>query len=256
VKAAIEDALPLRRCTARLGARGGGSPCALLELRRCLGPCTGEVPPEAYAALVGRLEAALDGDPAPLLAPLRQRMASYAAEQRYEQAAVARDRLEGLSRALADRRRLATICAVGELVLARPHPRGREVTVLRHGQLVSVTIVPAHDPIESAANAPEDGLEPISSPPPRHLADELRLVARWLDQVAGEAEVVAVSGTFASPAVGGAVLQGRYDPGRQRHLVPGEAQGRPMLRPRALSGRLRALDKGASWLKPKMARKS
>ena len=37
VKTAIEDALPLRRCTRRLGARGGGSACALLELGRCLG---------------------------------------------------------------------------------------------------------------------------------------------------------------------------------------------------------------------------
>ena len=34
VKTAIEDALPLRRCTRRLGARGGGSACALLELGR------------------------------------------------------------------------------------------------------------------------------------------------------------------------------------------------------------------------------
>ncbi len=252
VKAAIEDALPLRRCTARIGANGGGSPCALLELRRCLGPCTGRVPPEVYAALVGRLEAALDGDPAALLAPLRQRMAGYAAEQ----AAAARDRLEALSRALDDRRRIATICAAGRLVLTRPHPRGREVTVLRHGQLVSVTILPADDPIQPAANAPDDGPEPISGPPPPHLADELRLVARWLDQVAGEAEVVAVSGTLASPAVGGAALQVRYDPGRQRHLVAGEARGRPILRPRALARPLRSRDQGASGLRPQMVRLS
>jgi hypothetical protein len=77
---------------------------------------------------------------------------------------------------------------------------------------------------------------PIAGPPPRHLADEVRLVAQWLEQVAGKAEVVAVGGTFASPAVGGAALQVRYDPGRHRHLVPGEAQGRPMLRPRPLPG--------------------
>ena len=77
----------------------------------------------------------------------------------------------------------------------------------------------------------------ITGPPPRHLVDEIRLVAQWLDQVAGELEVVAVSGTLASPAIGGAALQVRYDPGRQRHLVPGEAGGRPMLRPRALPRR-------------------
>jgi len=238
VKDAIEDAVPLRRCTQTIGARKRGSACVLLELRRCSGPCTGEADADQYAGHVATLARRLDGgDPEPLLAALREKMHRYAAEQRYEQAAVTRDRLEALSRALDDRRRIATICAAGELVLARPHPLGREVTVLHHGQLVSVTIVPTADAIEPATNVPEHGPKPITGPPPRHLVDEIRLVARWLDQVAGEAEVVAVSGTFAGPAVGGAALQVRYDPGRQRHLVPGEARGRPMLRPRALPGR-------------------
>ena len=49
----------------RLGPRGGGSACVLLELGRCLGPCTGAVAQERYAALVATLEAALDGDPEP-----------------------------------------------------------------------------------------------------------------------------------------------------------------------------------------------
>ncbi len=238
VKDAVEDAVPLRRCTQAIGARKRVSACVLLELRRCSGPCTGEADADQYAGHVATLARCLDGggDPELLLAPLREKMRRYAAEQRYEQAAVTRDRLEALSRALDDRRRIATVCAAGELVLAKPHPRGREVTVLRHGQLVSVTVVPADDAVQPAANAPEHGPEPVTGPPPRHLVDEIRLVARWLDQVAGEAEVVAVSGTFASPAIGGAALQVRYDPGRQRHLVPGEARGRPMLRPRALPG--------------------
>jgi DNA polymerase-3 subunit epsilon len=254
VKDAIEDAVLLRRCTQAIGARKRASACMLLELRRCLGPCTGQADTGRYAAQVATLASCLDGgDPEPLLAPLREKMHRYAAEQRYEQAAVTRDRLEALSRALDDRRRIATICAGGQVVLAKPHPRGREVTVLRHGQLASVTILPADHPIQYAANAPNDRPEPISGPPPRHLADELRLVVRWLDQVAGETEVVAVSGTLASPAIGGAALQVRYDPQRQRHLVPGEAQGRPMLRPRALSRRLRARDQGVSWLRPQMA---
>ena len=240
LKAAIEDALPLRRCTAKIGARGGGSPSALLELRRCLGPCAGAVAPEVYGAVVARLEAALDDDSEPLLAPLRQRMAGYAAEQRYEQAAAARDRLEVLTRALAEARRIGALAGAEEIVVARPHPRGREVTVLRRGQLVSVTIVPADNALQPPTDVREHDLQPITGPPPRHLVDELRLVARWLDQVAGEVEVVAVSGTLASPAIGGAALQVRYDPGRQRRLVPGEARGRPMLRPLALPGFLSA----------------
>jgi DNA polymerase-3 subunit epsilon len=237
VKDAIEAALPLRRCTQAIGARKRVAACMLLELRRCLGPCTGEADAGQYAEHVTTLVSCLDGgDPEPLLAPLREKMRRYAAEQRYEQAAATRDRLEALSRALDDRRRITTICSAGELVLARPHPLGREVTVLRHGQLVAVMIVPTDDATLLATKVSGFDPQPVIGPPPRHVVDELRLVVRWLDQVAGEVEVVAVSGTFAGPAIGGAVLQVRYDPGRQRHLVPGEARGRPMLRPGALLG--------------------
>jgi hypothetical protein len=79
-----------------------------------------------------------------------------------------------------------------------------------------------------AAAAPElfDG------PPPRHLADEVTLVTRWLEGAAGKAELLGVQGRLASPAIGGALLQLRYDPGRHRHAwPPGEARGRPEARP-------------------------
>jgi DNA polymerase III subunit epsilon len=240
VKAAIEDALPLRRCTARLGRRATISPCALLELGRCLGPCTGTVSPDAYGAVVARLQAALDGDPEPLLGPLRRRMAGYAAAQRYEQAAAARDRLEALTRALAERRRTVALAGAEEVVMARPHPAGREVTVIRRGQLAAVAVL-GDDPdglqrlLAAAAEA-----EPFQGPPPQHLVDEVQLVTRWLEGVAGAAELLAVRGRLASPAAGGAALQLRHDPGRHRHAwPPGEARGRPAPRPnrRALARR-------------------
>ena len=168
--------------------------CMLLELGRCPGLRTGEADADQYAEHVAALTRCLDGgDPEPLLGTLREKMDRYAAEQRYEQAAVTRDRLEALSRP----RRQATHGhhrAAGDLVLATPHPCGREVTVLRHGQLVSVTVMPASDAIRLPVDVPEQDPQPIAGPPPRHIVDELRLVARWLDQVAGEAEVVAVSG--------------------------------------------------------------
>ena len=233
VKAAVEDALPLRRCSQRLGPRGGGSACALLELGRCLGPCTGAATEERYAALVATLEAALDGDPEPLLGPLRRRMAGYAAEQRYEQAAGARDRLEALTRALAEARRAAALATPEEIVLARPHPKGREVTVVRRGQLAAVALLAPDDlpglgRLLAGAAAPEV----FDGPPPRHLADEVGLVTRWLEGAAGKAELLGVRGRLASPAVGGALLQRRYDPGRHRHAwPPGEARGRPEARP-------------------------
>ena len=233
VKTAIEDALPLRRCTPRIGPRKRLSPCALLDLGRCLGPCTQEVPTEAYAAVVRRLEAALDGDPEALLAPLRRRMAAYAAEQRYEQAAATRDRLDALTRAVADLRRFGALAAVDEVVLARRHVRGREVTILRRGQLAAVGVLAPDDPgAVDALRAGATPAEAFAGPPPRHLIDELRLVAHWLDGVAGEAELLDVRGCLASQSVGGAALQVRYTRRRSSSAhAPGEARGRPQPRP-------------------------
>jgi DNA polymerase-3 subunit epsilon len=237
----------------RLGARGGGSACALLELGRCLGPCTGAVAEDRYAALVATLEAALVGDPEPVLGPLRRRMAGYAADQRYEQAAGARDRLEALTRALAEARRAAALATADEIVLARPHPEGREVTVVRRGQLAAVALLPAAErPVpEDPAPDGDPGLarllaeasapEVFEGPPPRHLVDEVNLVTRWLEGAAGKAELLEVRGRLASPAVGGALLQLRYDPGRHRHAwPPGEARGRPEARPSRRPARRRA----------------
>jgi hypothetical protein len=83
-----------------------------------------------------------------------------------------------------------------------------------------------------ALRAGAAAVEPFDGPPPRHLADELRLVAHWLDGVASEAELLAVTGCLASPSAGGAALQVRYTR-RRSHVAhpPGEARGRPQPRP-------------------------
>jgi DNA polymerase-3 subunit epsilon len=186
-----------------------------------------------YGALVGRLEAGLDGDPEALLAPLRQRMAGYTAEQRYEQAAAARDRLEALTRALAEARRTGALAGAEEIVVAVPHPAGREVTVVRRGQLAGVAVLDGddHDGMARLLAVAGD-CQRFDGPPPRLLADEIGLVVRWLEATAGKAELLGVRGRLASLAAGGASLQVRYDPGRHRHAwPPGEARGRPEPRP-------------------------
>jgi DNA polymerase-3 subunit epsilon len=238
VKLAIEEVLPLRRCTKAIGKATRFPACALLELGRCLGPCTGQADEDGYARAVALFRAALDGDPQPLLGPLRAKMTGYAEARRYEQAAIVRDRMEALTRALAERRRAAAVCAIEELVVARPCSDGREVTVIRHGQLAGVTIVPDGSLLDPGLAPPGSGaagadwpVQRFAGPPPRHLADEVRLVTHWLNGVAGEVELLGVRGTLASPATGGAMLQVRYDPGRSKGgTVPGEAHGRPGLR--------------------------
>src|SRR6476469_9414438 len=59
---ALQDAVPIRRCTARIRRTDpDGSPCALAELGRCGAPCSGAEDAESYAAHVGRIAALMDG---------------------------------------------------------------------------------------------------------------------------------------------------------------------------------------------------
>jgi hypothetical protein len=118
-------------------------------------------------------------------------------------------------------------------VLALPRRTGQEVTVIRAGQLAATAVLPAvDDQAVARLLAGAAVVEPFQGPPPRHLADEIRLITGWLEVGAGKAEVLSVRGRLASPWVGGASLQVRYDPRRNRHrFAPGEARGRPEARP-------------------------
>ena len=107
VREAIESAVPVRRCTRRIGrsAELGGEAClpAVLGASSC--PCSGTTPADEYARVVDQVCRGLDGDPGALLDPLEQRMHALADDERFEEAALTRDRLAALSRAL-DRDRL------------------------------------------------------------------------------------------------------------------------------------------------------
>ena len=84
------------------------APCALAEMHRCLAPCDGRVGPERYEELVRSLISSLS-TPGGLLGTLEARMRDLAEQERFEEAALARDRLRALAEALASEadRRLA-----------------------------------------------------------------------------------------------------------------------------------------------------
>ena len=99
-KEALEEAFPIRRCTTSMGRATRFAPCALADLDRCTAPCDGRVTPERYEGLVRTLQHALSS-PGGLLAALEARMERLARQERFEEAAEARDRLRVLVGALA-----------------------------------------------------------------------------------------------------------------------------------------------------------
>ena len=92
----IRDLYPLRSCahaiTPEFVAKGKGRLCLDFHLHRCGGCCVGRVGPEEYAAQVERVKQILRGDMRELLDHLRAEMEALAAELRFEEAQVAKER--------------------------------------------------------------------------------------------------------------------------------------------------------------------
>jgi DNA polymerase III subunit epsilon len=183
VRDAIHDAVPLRQCSDRLSLRRVvRAACALAGIGRCGAPCEGETSPQQYAALVGLVASAWTGDVRPLVQPLELKLSTLSAAQRFEQAAVVRDRIATVVRACARMQRLSSLRAVTELVGARPDGHGGwQLTVVRSGRLAAaghaergVAPWPIIDALRATADVVDD-----SHPP---LAEESECILRWLEE--------------------------------------------------------------------------
>jgi len=84
-----------------------GRPCLLFHIEKCVGPCVGEVTPEAYRDLVGELCQFLDGDTGPIVKRLEFDMRDAADLLEFERAARDRDRLASLRKAI-ERQQMVT----------------------------------------------------------------------------------------------------------------------------------------------------
>jgi DNA polymerase-3 subunit epsilon len=133
---ALQDAVPIRRCTARIRRHDpDGSPCALAELGRCGAPCSGAEDIIAYTTHIDRIRALILGGSDELLEGLHGRLTALSRAGRFDQAALARDRLSALAAAVERRQRLGAFAEIGEIVAARPDDAdGWNLTVIRRNR--------------------------------------------------------------------------------------------------------------------------
>ncbi|MBX9991051.1 excinuclease ABC subunit UvrC [Phreatobacter oligotrophus] len=93
---ALERAFLVRSCTDAV-FESRTRPCLLFQIKRCAGPCTGEVSGEDYAALVKEAKLFLSGRSQAVKQLLARQMEEAAEAMEFERAAVYRDRLAALS---------------------------------------------------------------------------------------------------------------------------------------------------------------
>jgi hypothetical protein len=125
---------------------------------------------------VRRLRRGIEDQPGELLDPLVSRLRDYARTARFEEAAELRDRHHSLARALADRRHWDTLRRAG---LVWAEDQTGESILVEHGRFVAAWTAAEPPPLATtAATAPE----PYLVPPSVALAEEARLVWKWLDR--------------------------------------------------------------------------
>ena len=198
-KEALEEVVPLRRCTPAMGARTRFAACALADIGRCPAPCDGRIDTERYGELVRDLLSSLES-PDGLLAALEARMGRLADAERYEEAASVRDRLRALAVALHRARQDAWLLGANRLELLADD--GRRLAFVG-GAL-------------ARAGAAAGETEPIPFPGPRERADELTAVRSWLAR--HPVRLVACDVPLAEPVDGGARIAGILRWGRDTEL--------------------------------------
>lgn len=193
---AVQSALPIRRCTARLGRNfkppQSAVPCSGARLGVALCPCSGTADEAAYWRVVAQVIAACTTSPQLVLDPLWAKVAELAAARRYEEAANMRDRAQAFAAAISRQRLFDQLRCAGQIEV-QIHDT---VLHIRDGVLVA-----AH-PTDQLATGLE--LAPPPAPPypatlPRQSADEVLCLARAIDRASFHARLHRCTGQWVWP---------------------------------------------------------
>jgi DNA polymerase III subunit epsilon len=195
---AIQSALPIRRCNTRIGKRHtpspGASPCRSAQLGVAMCPCAGDADEAAYWRVVAQVVAALTTSPELVLQPLWQRIEQLAITQRYEEAALARDRAQAFSAAIARQRLMDQLRGAGDVGI-RLHDT---VYHLAHGVLLDVA---PDGQLATGLELPPPVVEPAPTPLTREAADEVLCLARAIERSSFHARLLWCSGEWTWPTV-------------------------------------------------------
>jgi DNA polymerase-3 subunit epsilon len=243
VRDAIHDAVPLRQCSDRLSVRRVvRAACALAGIGRCSAPCEGSVPPAEYAVLAELVASAWAGDVRALIQPLERKLAELSVAQRYEQAAVVRDRIATVVRACARMQRLRGIADIDELVAARPTADsggppasegvagggGWEISVIRRGRLAAAGVAPRGTPPWPVIEALLATADVVDESHPV-LAEETECVLRWLEEPGTRLVHTSQPWTLPARGAGGLVSWLATDAARRAAAPFSDARRLPVL---------------------------
>lgn len=185
--AMLQKIFPLRRCSNRQ-FNNRSRPCLNYEMKRCLAPCVGRISEDEYLHMVRQIEEFLDGGGGRVAEELEKTMLAAAREERFEEAALLRDRLFALKRTLESQKVESGDSDMDAWGLFENQSDLRIAIIrVRRGQLISSQVSDFSQAALDAAAAMSQGLLTYYSqdnpPPPlillSHLPSDPSLVAEY-----------------------------------------------------------------------------
>ena len=192
---ALQTAIPLRRCSTRLGRSfrpaADAVQCSAAQLGVAHCPCAGSVDAGEYRVAVEVARAAMIGEHDVVITRLRDRMVGQAAQQRFEEASLTRDRLSAWLNALRRRHLVDALVDAGRVEVRQGEltwliEGARLIDATRSGEIGRNLPVPPPSPVE------------IGQIVPAAQVDEILCLARFCDARADRI-IVGCSGRWRFP---------------------------------------------------------
>ncbi len=136
----LRKIFPFRTCNLEIpeGKRVLERPCLLYYIKRCQGPCIQAIDKAPYRATIDRVVDFLDGRQEGIADELRDEMEAHSGALRYEQAAVARDKLRAVERTI-EQQKVAAYSRAEQDVIGIAREEGEaclQLFVIRNGKMI------------------------------------------------------------------------------------------------------------------------
>lgn len=211
---ALYEVFPIRQCNSRITLKSmrSASPCALLDLEKCGAPCIGLQSTENYASIAAEVASAIENDARILLQKLRERMRKLSLNERFEEAALVRNRMGAFAKGAARSQRINSLTDIKEFIVARKIGSEWEIFLIQSGRLIASRITNSPWLEIEKIRALSEELEPSGKSLPASTHEEVELILRFLNN--NEIEILYTSEPWQSPVFGGEFLRANLDENR------------------------------------------
>lgn len=176
---AMHQATDIRQCKDRITAKSSVSPCVLYEMKRCIAPCLTGAKTVGYEEIVLEANSILSGNSTAVSKKLMEKIVELVHIEKFEDAALVRDRMHALEDGVYRSTRMREISAIPLMIAAQLNSVGGwEIQAISHGRFAAGTVAPPGvDPkpyvLELKNSLPSD----LSLPT---LVSEVELILKWL----------------------------------------------------------------------------